>query len=145
MSKTDTARLFFSAVTKPAVWFSCPSFPSVNLQMIIVCSIWWECAVYLEGKALNLFQGYHWLSEEKTGCSAAWLARLTGGQEVGGSNPLSPTLHSILKSPLRDSVTIFLPYRIGVFSSGREKSFFGSEPMYTFKLICLCSLNCEKA
>ena len=25
-----------------------------------------------------------------TGCSAAWLARLTGGQEVGGSNPLSP-------------------------------------------------------
>ncbi len=26
-----------------------------------------------------------------TGCSAAWLARLTGGQEVGGSNPLSPT------------------------------------------------------
>ena len=27
------------------------------------------------------------------GCSAAWLARLTGGQKVGGSNPLSPTFH----------------------------------------------------
>ncbi len=26
------------------------------------------------------------------GCSAAWLARLTGGQKVGGSNPLSPTI-----------------------------------------------------
>ena len=25
-----------------------------------------------------------------TGRSAAWLARLTGGQEVGGSNPLAP-------------------------------------------------------
>ena len=25
-----------------------------------------------------------------TGCSAAWLARLTGGQEVDGSNPSSP-------------------------------------------------------
>ena len=27
----------------------------------------------------------------RTGCGAVWLARLTGGQEVGGSNPLSPT------------------------------------------------------
>ena len=27
-----------------------------------------------------------------TGCSAAWLARLSGGQEVVGSNPASPTL-----------------------------------------------------
>ena len=25
-----------------------------------------------------------------SGCSAAWLARLTGGQEVVGSNPTSP-------------------------------------------------------
>ena len=25
-----------------------------------------------------------------SGCSAVWLARLTGGQKVGGSNPLSP-------------------------------------------------------
>ena len=29
-----------------------------------------------------------------TGCGAVWLARLTGGQEVGGSNPLSPTASS---------------------------------------------------
>ncbi len=28
---------------------------------------------------------------EATGCGAAWLARLTGGQEVPGSNPGSPT------------------------------------------------------
>jgi hypothetical protein len=27
---------------------------------------------------------------QRTGRSAAWLARLTGGQEVGGSNPLAP-------------------------------------------------------
>ena len=27
-----------------------------------------------------------------SGCSAAWLARLTGGQKVGGSNPLIPTI-----------------------------------------------------
>src|SRR5205807_7580248 len=26
-----------------------------------------------------------------TGCGAAWLVRLTGGQEVAGSNPASPT------------------------------------------------------
>ena len=26
-----------------------------------------------------------------TGCGAGWLARLTGGQEVAGSNPASPT------------------------------------------------------
>gem|GEM_PF-5642559 len=31
-----------------------------------------------------------------TGCSAAWLARLTGGQKVGGSNPLIPILPSCL-------------------------------------------------
>ena len=29
--------------------------------------------------------------EGHTGCGAAWLARLTGGQEVAGSNPASPT------------------------------------------------------
>ena len=27
----------------------------------------------------------------RTGCGAAWLARLTGGQEVGSSNLPSPT------------------------------------------------------
>jgi hypothetical protein len=30
----------------------------------------------------------------KTGCGAAWLARLTGGQEVGSSNLPSPTQKS---------------------------------------------------
>src|SRR5580704_13903654 len=30
-------------------------------------------------------------SHRHTGCGAAWLARLTGGQEVPGSNPGSPT------------------------------------------------------
>src|SRR2546430_11214232 len=29
--------------------------------------------------------------EVKTGCGAAWLARLSGGQEVPGSNPGTPT------------------------------------------------------
>ena len=31
--------------------------------------------------------------QSSTGCGAAWLARLTGGQEVAGSNPASPTPH----------------------------------------------------
>src|SRR5579862_2064611 len=31
--------------------------------------------------------------EWTTGCGAAWLARLTGGQEVGSSNLPSPTQH----------------------------------------------------
>ncbi len=44
---------------------------------------------------------------EQTGCSAAWLARLTGGQEVDGSNPSSPIcgppdgLANLLSSALR--------------------------------------------
>ena len=33
---------------------------------------------------------YHVVFASLAGCSAAWLARLTGGQKVGGSNPLSP-------------------------------------------------------
>ena len=28
----------------------------------------------------------------RTGCSAVWLARLTGGQKVEGSNPSFPTI-----------------------------------------------------
>jgi hypothetical protein len=40
---------------------------------------------------------YAWLFTtmlNMTGCSAAWLARLTGGQKVGGSNPLIPIFQS---------------------------------------------------
>ena len=36
----------------------------------------------------------------KTGCGAAWLARLTGGQEVPGSNPGSPTTQAFSGSTL---------------------------------------------
>lgn len=36
-----------------------------------------------------------------TGCGAVWLARLTGGQEVGGSNPLSPTTKVQVRGPFR--------------------------------------------
>ena len=36
-------------------------------------------------------QPKEWGSDQETGCGAAWLARLTGGQEVPGSNPGSPT------------------------------------------------------
>ena len=35
----------------------------------------------------------------ETGCSAAWLARLTGGQEVDGSNPSSPIRLGHLTEP----------------------------------------------
>ncbi len=40
--------------------------------------------------------------DKHTGRGAAWLARLTGGQEVGGSNPLAPNVASgcNLLSPL---------------------------------------------
>jgi hypothetical protein len=31
------------------------------------------------------------------GRGAAWLARLTGGQEVAGSNPVAPNLDNVLK------------------------------------------------
>ncbi len=41
--------------------------------------------------------------DQHTGRGAAWLARLTGGQEVGGSNPLAPNVASgcNLLSPLK--------------------------------------------
>ena len=34
-------------------------------------------------------------AESGTGCSAAWLARLTGGQKVAGSNPVTPTSEAV--------------------------------------------------
>lgn len=43
------------------------------------------------GEALGRDTGAGLCSESTTtGCSAAWLARLTGGQKVGGSNPPTP-------------------------------------------------------
>ena len=36
-----------------------------------------------------------------TGCGAAWLARLTGGQEVAGSNPASPTIEVQVRAGFR--------------------------------------------
>jgi hypothetical protein len=44
------------------------------------------------------------LGKHITGCGAAWLARLTGGQEVPGSNPGSPTKTKVqLKAGIPDS------------------------------------------
>ena len=43
-----------------------------------------------------------------SGCSAAWLARLTGGQEVGGSNPPTPTEH--LLSPQAAGVFLSIEF-----------------------------------
>ena len=31
------------------------------------------------------------MAKLKSGCGAVWLARMTGGHEVAGSNPVSPT------------------------------------------------------
>jgi hypothetical protein len=39
----------------------------------------------------------------KTGCGAAWLARLTGGQEVGSSNLPSPTQNKQVRGSTRGS------------------------------------------
>jgi hypothetical protein len=44
-------------------------------------------------------------SKTSSGCSAAWLARLTGGQKAGGSNPLTPTILQI--SPFGENVEGF--------------------------------------
>ena len=35
------------------------------------------------------------LTDRPSGCSAAWLARLTGGQKVAGSNPVTPTTEAV--------------------------------------------------
>ena len=40
----------------------------------------------------------HSLDRENAGCGAAWLARLTGGQEVPGSNPGSPTTEGHIRA-----------------------------------------------
>ena len=41
-------------------------------------------------KSLHGLRALEDLSQVLTGCSAAWLARLTGGQKVAGSNPVTP-------------------------------------------------------
>ena len=38
-----------------------------------------------------------------TGCGAAWLTRLTGGQEVGGSSPPSPTRNGQFRALARSA------------------------------------------
>jgi hypothetical protein len=43
------------------------------------------------------------LGEHDTGCGAAWLARLTGGQEVPGSNPGSPTSWDVAREVAHDN------------------------------------------
>lgn len=42
------------------------------------------------------------------GCGAAWLARLTGGQEVAGSNPVSPIFHNCLPNRELRYLTTFV-------------------------------------
>ncbi len=42
----------------------------------------------------------------KSGCSAAWLARLNGVQEVVGSNPATPTNKT---KGFRNSIHFYLP------------------------------------
>ncbi len=45
--------------------------------------------ITVEAARIEIRSGYY--QRDNSGCGAAWLARLTGGQEAGGSNPLSPT------------------------------------------------------
>ena len=47
--------------------------------------------------------------DSKAGRGAVWLARLNGVQEVGGSNPLAPTLQGL--SGQQVSAGLFLPLR----------------------------------
>src|SRR5690606_7005215 len=48
---------------------------------------------------------------EATGCSAAWLARHTGGVEVAGSNPASPTTGGLLQQASLLSISLDLDQR----------------------------------
>ena len=53
--------------------------------------------------------GVHGTALEPTavpGCGAVWLARLTGGQEVGGSNPLSPTTKPQVRAGPRGRLSV---------------------------------------
>ena len=48
----------------------------------------------------------------KSGCSAAWLARLSGGQKVASSNLAIPTIFFVLSFPvLYDWIFCFKPVR----------------------------------
>ena len=51
------------------------------------------------------------------GCSAAWLARLTGGQEVGGSNPPTPTC--LRAKPFDEHIEGLSRYRTETYAVGR--------------------------
>ena len=43
-------------------------------------------------KCLGTYFAYHKQKAKSSGYSAVWLARLSGGQEVAGSNPAIPTM-----------------------------------------------------
>ncbi len=51
-----------------------------------------------------------------SGCGAAWLARLTGGQEVAGSNPASPT---------RDTVAVAQVHPLELVTRWASRPLFG--------------------
>jgi len=72
-----------------------------------------------------------WSFDLKSGCSAAWLARLTGGQEVGGSNPPTPTEH-----PPRISWRVFL---LRARLPRRQVGGFGSASPTQFLSVCMPS------
>lgn len=46
----------------------------------------------------------------KSGCSAAWLARLNGVQEVVGSNPATPTTSILYLDFLLEDIPFFRYY-----------------------------------
>ena len=67
--------------------------------------------------------------EKATGCGAAWLARLTGGQKVAGSNPVTPTrLTTIWISSVTKTVTNKPP--TGPNRSGVETEPFGPASVF---------------
>ncbi len=61
--------------------------------------------------------------DQHPGRGAAWLARLTGGQEVGGSNPLAPIGETIFQQRLTSQLGVGL-FFCDTFSSDLCKTAF---------------------